>query len=69
MAKDVVTSEFYAVQKEVAELNQEFGDLDFLKRKLYWLPYRRKESLEHMKSFWKVSNGNFRKFDVGKRVQ
>lgn len=59
VAKDVVTSEFYAVQKEIAELNQEFGDLDFLKRKLYWFPYRRKESLDHMKSFWKVSNFNF----------
>lgn len=59
MAKDVATSEFYAVQKEVAELNLEFGDLNFLKRKFYWFPYRRKESLEHMKSFWTVSNFDF----------
>lgn len=56
MAKDVARSEFYELQKEVAEQNRKFGDLDFLERKLYWFPYRRKESLEHMTSFWKCRN-------------
>lgn len=57
MAKDVETSEFYELQQKVREINENFCELNFFKKILYWFPYRRKDTLFHIKPY--VSRSSF----------
>lgn len=59
MTKEVVTSEFYELQQRIREVNENFGDLNFFKKTLYWFPYRKKDTLYHLKPYLSRSNFEF----------